>query len=577
MQPTLVRSVEPSVEQRSWYTLTSSMTRLLVVVATLWSCSSPVTQTVVCLYLGPESAERATALRVRVLDNGGGVVLEREVPNAEFSELRGIPLVPQDNEASRRFQVVAELLDDTGTFSRVELRGGFEDGSLLSIPLRFRDACIDVACPEGSGCTVVDGAGRCDSTRVDPAVVDRRSLAAACPDMPDACDACSECQTCEAGACVDVPFGTRCGPCAGDRCEAGACVSSVRVDAVGAGRASTCARIIRESGEREVLCMGQNDAGQLGIEPGDDVLVPTASQIPLFNAIDLGDRHGCAVDESNRLLCWGSDDAGQLGRDGDVAPAPVEPGIGDVLRVATGDDFTCVSSDDELSCWGSDRLGQLGLDCSGSRDTPMTVRSGVGIENLSAGASHACAAFSGIVRCWGSNSLRQITSDPADDVICAPTQSTGRASIPGLAAGEGHTCYFGMNGEVACRGSNRDGQCAQPFEDIVGYESLELTDTIDALEVAAGASHSAVLLVTGELYTFGSNARGQLAATVDERTFVPQRVPGNWQNVVVDRDHTCAIDAQRRLYCWGANERGQLGTGDTGDRSAPSRVCFDDV
>ncbi len=64
-----------------------------------------------------------------------------------------------------------------------------------------------------------------------------------------------------------------------------------------------------------VACLGRNDAGQLGIGPGDDETT-MAKIIALPGkpiAIAGGDRSWCAVLDSGVLACWGANDVGQLG------------------------------------------------------------------------------------------------------------------------------------------------------------------------------------------------------------------------------------------------------------------------
>ena len=64
-----------------------------------------------------------------------------------------------------------------------------------------------------------------------------------------------------------------------------------------------------------VACLGRNDAGQLGIGPGDDET--TMAKIVALPgkpvAIAGADRSWCAVLDSGALACWGANDVGQLG------------------------------------------------------------------------------------------------------------------------------------------------------------------------------------------------------------------------------------------------------------------------
>ena len=142
-----------------------------------------------------------------------------------------------------------------------------------------------------------------------------------------------------------------------------------------------------------------------------------------------------------------------------------------------------------------------------------------------------------------------------------------------------------------------------------GYGQLGLGHTNDAWEpacvalpssavcVAAGASHSLVLLEDGDVLGFGSDAQGQLggarvdddesdsdssdtdstssssssSSAADDEVWTPARVPGLCGKGVVavaaggaansDAGHTVAVTAAGAVLCLGAGGLGQLGAG----------------
>jgi alpha-tubulin suppressor-like RCC1 family protein len=139
------------------------------------------------------------------------------------------------------------------------------------------------------------------------------------------------------------------------------------IKSVAAGRDFTCAR--PEMGP--VLCWGENDDGNLGLNTTTDAPVPTP--VPgLQDVINLdlgadssmtGGGHACAVVGDHKLFCWGANNAGQLGlgdnQNNRLTPTPVD--LPDVVEVATGSEFTCARLvTGAIRCWGRNHRGQLG-------------------------------------------------------------------------------------------------------------------------------------------------------------------------------------------------------------------------
>ena len=71
----------------------------------------------------------------------------------------------------------------------------------------------------------------------------------------------------------------------------------------------------------------------------------------------------------------------------------------------------------------------------------------------------------------------------------------------------------------------------------------------------------------GVYYCWGSNAYGQLAASVGSYSAspVPVEIPQFLYYTIAGGNHTCAIYDTSELYggveCWGRNDSGQLGAG----------------
>lgn len=143
-----------------------------------------------------------------------------------------------------------------------------------------------------------------------------------------------------------------------------------------AGFDFTCA-LLSESDVRHVRCWGHNDAGQVGVDPALDDVIPVAEAPKLLEAenveaLSCGRFHVCARTAEGALRCWGQNVYGQLAQGtsttSEHAPVSAQLGSFAVLDVAAGGHHTCAVLEHTSSlarvmkCWGANGYGQLGLD-----------------------------------------------------------------------------------------------------------------------------------------------------------------------------------------------------------------------
>lgn len=148
----------------------------------------------------------------------------------------------------------------------------------------------------------------------------------------------------------------------------------VQATQVAAGALHTCG--VRVKGD--VLCWGANSEGELGAkEPG----ASSAKPLPVVGLSDVvqvtvGWKHGCARVSGGDVLCWGNNQAGQLGA-GD-APRLVRPtkvaGLGPAIWITAGHDHTCAILEAHgVRCWGDNTKGQLGDGTRKTKTSPVPV------------------------------------------------------------------------------------------------------------------------------------------------------------------------------------------------------------
>ncbi|WP_437951063.1 hypothetical protein WME98_09770 [Sorangium sp. So ce296] len=318
-------------------------------------------------------------------------------------------------------------------------------------------------------------------------------------------------------------------------------------------------------------------AGEVAPAPGAAEVEETGSQQSALvkhkaQSLSAGMNHACAVLKTGALKCWGDNYYGQLGLGdtesrgdsagemGDALPASFGQGIS---AVTAGYMHTCALyqpfswSQPGLKCWGRNGSGQLGQLQIGDRgDEPREMfqmhftdlGAGRRAKSADSGSYHTCAVLDNDeLRCWGYNMHGQLglgdsqnRGDSALEMVFLSTipLGTGRTA-KAVAAGESHTCVLLDNNQVKCWGLNAGG-------------SLGLGDL---------------------------NPRGHTTATKPASLPVVQLGGANDEAkaIAAGGQHTCAILPDDTVKCWGANDYGQLGQGHTnslGDSTATEPEDF---
>jgi alpha-tubulin suppressor-like RCC1 family protein len=162
----------------------------------------------------------------------------------------------------------------------------------------------------------------------------------------------------------------------------------------------------------------------------------------------------------------------------------------------------------------------------------------------------------------GDGQLGRNQSDGSFAVTATPAKvMTGVAAV---AAGDRHSLVLKADGSLWSFGSNANGELGRVSRGISGAEDSTPLQVMSGVKaVAAGALHSLVLKTDGSLWAFGSNAYGQLGvatnAGVDVANSTPMQVMTEVRAVAAGRYHSLVLKADGSLWTFGTNGSGELG------------------
>ncbi len=262
-------------------------------------------------------------------------------------------------------------------------------------------------------------------------------------------------------------------------------------------------------------------------------------------ALYAGKYHTLLLTESGELWAWGDNRYGQLGvGDTRSRTAPVKVMEGVTAAAAGGWTSYALTGSGELWAWGSGEQGQLGVDTGGAPQlTPIKAMTNV--TCIAAALNRAYAVSGGKLWAWGNASCTYPDGERLSVVPRSVAEGVDR-----VAAGGSTTLLF--RGDVL---TGWGGALAGSIS-----ESKQLSEVPVASGVTGAAANSKTVcyLKGGSLYGF-SGGKSQLIRT-------------NVTAVSAGESHCAMIDGAGGLWTWGTNASGELGTGDANSRTAPVKV-----
>jgi alpha-tubulin suppressor-like RCC1 family protein len=328
---------------------------------------------------------------------------------------------------------------------------------------------------------------------------------------------------------------------------------------------------------------GSNSFGELGTSTNVGAINPTPTQVMTeVSAVAAGGEHSMVLKTDGTLWTFGNNDSGQLGSTTNSGtanpnPTPIQVMTG-VSAVAAGRSHSMVlKTDGTLWTFGNNFYGALGTTINSSIPNPNPTPTQVmtGVSAVAAGGEHSMVLKTdGTLWTFGNNGSGQLGTS-TNVRASNPTPTQVMTGVSAMAAGQDFSLALKTDGTLWTFGRNNKGQLGT--ETNAGTETPTSTPTLiltGVSSVAAGGWHSMVLKTDGTLWTFGRNHKGQLGTETNAGTETPTSTPTliltGVSSVAAGGWHSMVLKTDSALWTFGSNAWGQLGTSTNTGPGTPS-------
>ncbi|MFT4186028.1 MAG: hypothetical protein QM613_02200, partial [Micrococcaceae bacterium] len=292
----------------------------------------------------------------------------------------------------------------------------------------------------------------------------------------------------------------------------------------------------------DLYAWGSNVSGEIGNNSSTPISVPTYIDIGKWLMVSGGAGFTWGIKNDNNAYSWGQNDGGELGGGVDrKSPSVIGTALSPWQQVAAGHGFTYAIT----GTYGSNTAGAL----------YATGRNGYG----QLGSGNTTSRNNIAVRVNSSTNFLQVAS--------------GWATAYAITAGQ----------RLFATGNNDYGQIGRGGTvDSQTMVQVGLNTAPNALwqQVSSTYQHAMALTTDNLLYVWGQNSSGQVGdnSTTNRGNPINISLPASapsgatWNFVAAGASQSYALDSEDNLYSWGSNAQGQLGNGSTTDSLTPTRI-----
>ena len=252
---------------------------------------------------------------------------------------------------------------------------------------------------------------------------------------------------------------------------------------IGAGGNQTCGTRATPAGTaNETYCWGNGVYAPALIALGG-----------AFTQLAVAGDHACGDLGNRNWLCWGSNNSGQLAVDPmtmtSAPPYVWVHAVDGAARVEVAGGYTCADqSTGSVQCFGRNmvldpialRSVPMGLGnpqfTGSATHLPQSVAAPGSLHGVAVGDNHGCALdVGGAAWCWGRGDIGQLGNNVATS-SATPVLVAGGHTFRALAVGVYHTCGIGTDNTIWCWGDNYYGQLGNRSASI--YQELKPVQAI---------------------------------------------------------------------------------------------------
>jgi alpha-tubulin suppressor-like RCC1 family protein len=339
-----------------------------------------------------------------------------------------------------------------------------------------------------------------------------------------------------------------------------------------------------------VYCWGYNGNGQLGNGTTTNSSVPVlVSGLPgTATQIAAGGEHACAVLTAGTVYCWGLNSHGQLGnnKNKQSTTAVLALGLSNATAIGAGTFDSCaLTSADKMFCWGDNSEGEIGDASTTDAHTPQQVQSLLGpVQAIAVNGYHNCAIVPASgqteIQCWGDGldgglGDGRMQENPVTlpeavfGLIGSPASGLGVTPVQ-IAAGQNHTCAAVLTGQIYCWGANQKGQVGDGTQGNRDVPTLVLGITGNIQMVTQGSDGGCAITGSLSVDCWGDADGNDLSA--HDTAQAVTSLTGGIASVSASSGGGCALSISGSLVCWGLNDAGQVGNGTTTPEPTPVGV-----